>query len=262
MAYVSEIYQGPATQATDQATKTEKKDDNTMGKEQFLTLLVAQLQNQDPLNPSDATEFTAQLAQFSQLEQLFNLNKSMETMAEAQNNSDRISALSMIGKEIQVEGSSFMLKEEGSAEVGYKLDNDASEVTLTVQNSSGQTVATLKPTDLTKGNHFITFNGSDEQGERLPAGEYSLVLKAKSTDEDETIAASPLVRTTVTGVDLGDGGAKMVTDVGEFSINNIHGVYDAKNSANTGNDSESTAEKAIKTATAATESILDAEQNK
>ncbi len=262
MAYIPGIYQGPAAQSTDASAKTEKKDENDLGKEEFLTLLVAQLQNQDPLNPADATEFTSQLAQFSELEQLINLNESMTAMAEAQNNSERISALSMIGKEIQVEGSSFMLGEEGSAEIGYKLDGDASEVSLSVQNSAGQTVATLHPTELTSGNHFITFSGYGDNGERLEPGKYSLILQARSNGEGETLAASPLVRTTVTGVDLSDEGAKMVTEIGEFTINNIHGVYDQQNSAETGNDSDSTAEEIGETVAAAvTDSILDNAQN-
>ena len=81
---------------------TAAKTDNTLGQDQFLTLLVAQLQNQDPLNPTDATEFTAQLAQYSQLEQLFNLTDAMDGLTAAQTSSQKVSALSLIGKEVVV----------------------------------------------------------------------------------------------------------------------------------------------------------------
>ena len=64
---------------------------DVMGKEEFLTLLVAQLQHQDPLNPDEGTEFTAQLAQFSSLEQLMSINENIETMNTATSNSDNIS---------------------------------------------------------------------------------------------------------------------------------------------------------------------------
>jgi len=63
---------------SNEKNKTEKED--ALGRDTFLTMLVAQLQNQDPLNPMDGTDFSAQLAQFSQLEQLINLNESMETV--------------------------------------------------------------------------------------------------------------------------------------------------------------------------------------
>jgi flagellar basal-body rod modification protein FlgD len=231
MTYISGISQaytavdksGKTTaDATDKTTDKQK----TLGQDDFLTLLIAQLQNQDPLNPSDPTEFTAQLANFSQLEQLFNLNDSMDKLAESQNNSERLSALSMIGKEILAEGSTFTLGDE-SVEIGYKVDGSAAEIQLHIQNSTGRRVATLYPTELTAGNHFVTWQGMDENGEHLPAGKYTIVVEAQSSGEGETVGVSPLIRADVTGVDLGDGGAVLITDVGEFSMATIHGVYDS-----------------------------------
>lgn len=237
MTYIPGISQ--AFTAADQAGKTaadkaDKKADGknqTLGQDDFLKLLVAQLQNQDPLNPSDPTEFTAQLANYSQLEQLFNLNDSMDKLAQSQNNSERLSALSMIGKEVLVEASSFNLG-EGSVDIGYKVDGTASEIQIQIQDSTGQRVATLNPTELTAGDHSITWQGVDENGEHLPAGQYSMVIESKSTGEGETVGVTPLVRTDVTGVDLGDGGAVLITDVGEFSMSDIHGVYEENSTTN------------------------------
>ncbi len=250
MTYVPGISQGytAADQSAKAAAKTatdtgDKKADNkkqTLGQDDFLTLLVAQLQNQDPLNPSDPTEFTAQLANYSQLEQLFNLNDSMDKLAQSQNNSDRLSALSMIGKEVKVQGSSFQLG-EGTAEIGYQVDGTASEIQFHIQNSAGQRVATLNATELSTGTHSITWSGVDENGKHLPAGKYSIVTESQGNAEGETVGVSPLVRADVTGVDLGDGGAVLITDVGEFSMTDIHGVYEA-NSSESGlkNDSQTT----------------------
>lgn len=237
MTYIPGISQ--AFTAADQAGKTaadttDKKTDGknqTLGQNDFLKLLVAQLQNQDPLNPSDPTEFTAQLANYSQLEQLFNLNDSMDKLAQSQNNSERLSALSMIGKEALVEASSFNLG-EGSVDIGYKVDGTASEIQIQIQNSTGQRVATLNPTELTTGDHSITWQGVGDNGEHLPAGQYSMVIKSNSTAEGETVGVTPLVRTDVTGVDLGDGGAVLITDVGKFSMADIHGVYEVNSTTN------------------------------
>jgi flagellar basal-body rod modification protein FlgD len=133
----------------------------TLGQSDFLSLLVAQLKNQDPLNPSDPTEFTAQLAQYSQLEQLFNLNDSMGNLSTAQANSERLSSLALIGQDVVVEGSKFTLGDPPSAQLGYKADGTATSIKLNIQNSAGKTVATLSGKDLTAGNHYLTWDGKE-----------------------------------------------------------------------------------------------------
>ncbi|NOQ46897.1 MAG: flagellar hook assembly protein FlgD [Desulfobulbaceae bacterium] len=243
MTYIPGISQSYTTQNQSQPTETKGQ---TLGQDDFLTLLVAQLQNQDPLNPTDATEFTAQLAQFSQLEQLFNLNDSMEQLATAQNNSERLSALSLIGKEVLVEGSSFELGED-TAQIGYKVDGTAANVSISIQNSQGQTVATLAPEKLTEGNHFITWNGFGRDGEHLPAGTYDIVINAQSSGEGATVAVSPLVRSEVTGVDLSGEGALLITRTGEFNISDIQGVYDKSSENYQPEEGEETSEEEMTT---------------
>ena len=84
----------------------------------------------------------------------------------------------------------------------------------------------MTPTDRTSGNHFLTWQGLDENGEHLPAGKYTIVIEALSNEAGETVGVTPLVRTEVTGVDLDNNGAVLLTDVGDFALSNIHGVYD------------------------------------
>ncbi|PCJ21471.1 MAG: flagellar hook capping protein [Candidatus Cloacimonadota bacterium] len=78
-----------------------RKINNVLGKDEFLQLMIVQLQHQDPLEPMDNSESIAQQAQFSSLEQMQNLNTSMESLLSAYQNSEKSSALSMIGKEIE-----------------------------------------------------------------------------------------------------------------------------------------------------------------
>ncbi len=226
MTYIPGISQAFTTQESS-STTTEKTTKSTLGQDDFLTLLVAQLQNQDPLNPSDPTEFTAQLAQFSELEQLFQLNDSMEQMAQAQNNAERLSAMSLIGKEILVEGSSFQLEEEMPEQIGYHVEGNAEDITIEIRNSQGVTVAALQGNELGPGNHFITWNGMGENGEPLPPGKYDIVIQARG-GEEETVAVTPLVRLEVTGVNLAEDGTSLITDLGEFSIAAVQGVYEAE----------------------------------
>ena len=209
---------------------TAAKTENTLGQDQFLTLLVAQLQNQDPLNPTDATEFTAQLAQYSQLEQLFNLNDAMDGLTAAQTSSQKVSALSLIGKEVVVEDTHFPF-DGAPTRIGYRVDGPATDISLQIRNSAGATVATLNAGDTTPGEHFLTWNGLDQNGAPLPADTYQLAVTAKGASADATVTVAPLVRTTVTGVDLSGSEPLVVTRTGEFLVSAIRGVYEGEATA-------------------------------
>jgi flagellar basal-body rod modification protein FlgD len=206
--------------------------ENTLGQDEFLTLLVAQLQNQDPLNPTDATEFTAQLAQYSQLEQLFNLNDAMDGLSAAQTSSQKVSALSLIGKEVVVEDTHFPF-DGAPTRIGYRVDGPATNISLQIRNSAGATVATLNASDTTPGEHFLTWNGLDQNGAPLPADTYQLAVTAKSASADATVLVAPLVRTIVTGVDLSGSEPLVVTRTGEFLVSAIRGVYEGEAAATT-----------------------------
>jgi len=220
---------GNTTAASNAATTTAAAKSKTLGQTDFLNLLVAQLKNQDPLNPSDPTEFTSQLAQYSQLEQLFNLNDSMGSLTTAQNNSERLSSLSLIGQEVVVEDSNFTLGEK-AVQVGYRVDGVATDIKLEIQNSAGKTVATLTASDLSEGNHFLTWNGQDANGAALDPGTYSIVINADS-GEGTNATVSPLVRAEVTGIDLSGSEAKIVTGIGEYKVSAIHGAYNRTQTA-------------------------------
>jgi flagellar basal-body rod modification protein FlgD len=215
----SEIYSLP-TAATNAGTKSSAAAKEIMGKEDFLTLLVAQLKNQDPLSPDDPTEFTAQLAQFSSLEQLHNLNDSMQALATAQGSSEKLSALSLIGQNISYYGSAFTFDGQ-PVEVGYNLDSTAASVTLSIQNEKGQTVSTMQAenTELAAGNHFINWDGKDQNGNPVPSGKYNLILQANAAGENSTIAAAPLIRSEVIGVDLSTG--MLTTKDGEVLLKDV-----------------------------------------
>jgi len=234
--YIDSINQA-ATASGTAAKKAATTRDDVMGKEDFLSLLVAQLKNQDPLNPDDPTEFTAQLAQFSSLEQLFNMNESMDNLVTSNANSDRLSTLNTIGKEVVYQDGSFDFDGQPVA-LGYKLDGAAKEVNLALQ-LNGATVATLKGVDLSAGNHYLTWDGLTTKGQAAAHGNYKIVIQAKAAEGD-SIAANPLIRSEVTGVDLnGEFGGILITKAGKVEFNTILGVYEK--SAVASSTTESTA---------------------
>lgn len=220
--YISAL--NSATSASSGTSLYDKEDGSVMGKEDFMMLLVAQLKNQDPLNPDDPTEFTAQLAQFSSLEQLYNLNDSMESLAASSADSDRLSTLGTIGKDVVFEGDTTTFSGK-PIEFGYSLSGPASAVTISLQQN-GATLATITGSDLTKGNHFLTWNGLTDDGSAAPIGDYDIVIDAQSASETP-ILATPLIRSVVTGVDLaGSAGGTLVTPAGEIAFNKIIGVFE------------------------------------
>ncbi len=221
-SYIESLNQA-TTAATGKGTAKTTKD-AVMGKDDFLKLLVAQLQNQDPLSPEDPTAFTAQLAQFSSLEQLTTLNASMDKLVSSNTSSQGLSTLSTIGKDVAYSGSSFNFTGD-SIQLGYKLDNAASAVSLDLQ-LDGATVATLEGKELGAGNHYMTWDGLTQDGLKAASGNYTIVLQAKAAD-GKSVAASPLIRSEVTGVDLsGQSGGTIITKAGAIPFTSILGIYD------------------------------------
>lgn len=217
---MAEVSSTTAT-TTAQLTSTLSSGANALGKDDFLLLMVEQLKNQDPMNPSDATEFTAQLAQYSSLEQLFNINDSLESMGSTSGEVQRMSALSMIGKEVVTRGSDFNFS--GSAiKLGYDLDASADSGSMYIRNASGSTVATMTLAEGAVGQHFFEWDGKDNNGNQVPDGQYSLGVSAFNGDDN--VAVTALISSEVVGVDLVDGGDVLVTHAGEFSLADIESV--------------------------------------
>lgn len=217
MTSISEINSSSAAE-----TIVKSEIAGVLGKEDFLRLLVAQLEHQDPLNPADPTEFTAQLAQFSSLEQLFNINDRLQSLAGANSEIERLTSLSLIGKEIIYQGGDFRVGEE-DIDLGYGLEQPASKVTLYIKDQYGHTVATLTGNELGTGEHFITWDGLNETtGLRVAPGEYSLLVSAQAGENN--IGVVPLVVGLVTGVDLDRSGSILLTSAGDFGLADIKSV--------------------------------------
>ncbi len=147
-----------------------------LGKEDFLKLLVAQLRYQDPLEPMEDQEFVAQLAQFSSLEQLQNMNDSLSqnvewdmVMSQTINNT---MATSLIGKEVVAGSNSVGLGDDGSAEIVFKAADYVHQGTVTIYNSEGAVVRTLAADNLPAGEQRLAWDGRDSNGNELQAGNY------------------------------------------------------------------------------------------
>lgn len=180
-------YEAYDTGAT--STKSDTNSATSLGSEDFLTLLVAQLENQNPLDPADTDQFTDQLAQFSQVEQLINLNDKLDEMAANIENSDGdIDVNSFVGLTVTATATSMTI-DDGSVTSGFYEVDEPAEVTVYVYDSDGTKVATLPQGEVEAGSYLISWDGTDDAGNSLDDGEYSYVVMANSGDGYKEVAS-------------------------------------------------------------------------
>ena len=192
---------------------------DVMGKDDFLMLLVAQLENQDPMNPQDATEFTAQLAQFSQLEQLTNVNKSLGGLTAMSSEMERMAALGLIGQEVVAQTEQFHFSGD-RMQLGYRLETPADDVKLYILSETGSTLATISAQETDPGEYFIDWDGYSDFGMPLEPGDYSLVIKAVDK-ENKLIQVDSLIKGRVDAVDMTGLSTQLETSCGVFAMNKI-----------------------------------------
>ena len=168
----------------------------SLGKDDFMRLLVTQLSTQDPLKPMDSQDFGAQLAQFSSLEQMTNVNDNLVKLQQMQGSVSAASAVSLIGKKVDAEGNGLQLKSGAPQTLGYSLGQDASAVTIDIFDASGNKVNTLNGGNQTAGVNSLLWNGKDASGNSLPDGAYiftATAIDAKGTAVAATTYSSGLV---------------------------------------------------------------------
>ena len=175
----------------------EKKSD-AMGKDDFLSLLITQLQNQDPLSPADSTEFTAQLAQFSSLEQMGNVNTNLENLLLYQASMNNMQAVSFIGKEVTSNGNAFELA-GGQVDLEFELQADANLVAVSIYDQSGGFVRTFESQALAAGKQTLRWDGSDTNGNPAPDGKYTFELMAQDASKN-TVNAITYSKGIVSGI--------------------------------------------------------------
>ncbi len=175
-----------------------------LGKDDFLRLLTTQLQYQDPMDPMSNTEFVAQMAQFSSLEQLQNMNSAITQLATQLSGNGLASAAPLLGQQVTLNGSSLTLPGTGSVSLTYALPASAASVAIQVLDGTGTTVRTLAAGAQTGGSHTIGFDGLDDTGQRLAAGTYTYRVQALDA-HGETISGAVTGGGRVTGINMEGG---------------------------------------------------------
>jgi flagellar basal-body rod modification protein FlgD len=180
----------------------------SLGKDDFLKLLLAQLKNQDPLNPDSNTEFVAQLAQFSSLEQMTQMNNNLENsmtnnnkISEAVNNAMLVN---YIGKNVQAESNAFIFDGSKDANLQFSLDAAASSVTIEIKDTAGTVVKNMDLGRVGAGGYQVSWDGTTSLGVKAGPGIYTFDVTAKDSVGSD-VKYTPQYAGVVDGVSYKDG---------------------------------------------------------
>ncbi len=155
---------------------------------QFMTMLLTQLKNQDPLNPMDNAQVTSQMAQLSTTQGISSMNSSLNTLVSAMNSSQSLQAANLIGKSVVVPGNAITLS-GGAGQFGVNLASAAANVQAVIKDSSGNVVDTMNLGSLPSGQSAINWNGQTSAGTTAPDGQYTFTVTAANGSAAVTATA-------------------------------------------------------------------------
>jgi flagellar basal-body rod modification protein FlgD len=225
----------PITNTSNSAgtSKTTAASKSSLGKDDFMKLMISQLKNQDPLNPMDGTAFSAQLAQFSSLEQLTNLNNYMKQSVDANAtltqsiNNTLITGL--IGRDVKLSGGDLKVTGQDSITLGYNLPVEVRSGVINIYNESGALVRTINGIPTSTGSDKLSWDLTDNNGNKLPNGKYKFEVEAVNMSGDK-LTLDIFKLGTIDGVRFTDQGTVLIVDGAEYSLGDISEVLNNQKS--------------------------------
>lgn len=194
----------------------DRKTHNKLGKDGFLKLLSQQMQNQDPMKPMDQKQFAADLAQFSQLEQMTNINSNISKLGVNAPTESKFYGASFLGKEVTTKGTSIEHLGDGKiSQIPFYLPDDAENLMVRVYDKHNQMVVQLDSEPMTRGNNSIAWDGRSSDGTFAVKGEYRIEVKAWDKNYED-IKPETQAKGIVTGVNF--IGGETVLEVGKKQI--------------------------------------------
>ena len=193
------------------------------GRDTFLRLLIAQLEHQDPMSPMENADFTAQLAQFSALEQLEAMNTNLNSLITAQGTLQAVQASALIDKDIVAKGDIVQVHQGAGGPLAYELMADSRMVRIRLFNAAGQLVQTLVPGPQAAGHHSVALDKSQSV---VPDGTYRFEVVA----EDGTgapVAVQTFMRGRVDGVEFEDTKAFLTVGGQRIALDAVTSVKEA-----------------------------------
>lgn len=207
------------------ALKTaENKDNKSLGQDEFMKLMVAQMNNQDPTKPLDNADFLSQLAQFGTVNGITELQNSFSTLASSLQSNQALQASTLVGRSVLVSTNSVNLNVGGVVDGEVDLSGSTGALDLTIKDSSGQIVKELSLGANEAGPVPFKWDGLDDSGVAVPAGQYTITAEASidgTTEAMETMIKAKVDSVTLAGA---SGPLLNLAGLGSVGINDVKQV--------------------------------------
>lgn len=210
----------------DPSKKLRTTGDPNLDKDAFMKLMLAQMKNQDPMNPMKSHEMAAQLAQFSGVEQMSNINSTLAEMRDAQKPSANFQALSFIGKSVSGDSSKIVrAKGDTTHDFTFSIPENAKEVKIKVRNSNGDIVREATVNGAKQGSNSWVWNGLAENGKATNAGEYQVLVEA-TTEAGKKLNVKTDFEGQITGVNYTAEGPVLLVGTQAVKLKDVKKIVD------------------------------------
>lgn len=198
-----------------------------LGKDAFMKLMLAQMKNQDPTKPMESQEMAAQLAQFTSLEQLNNINTTLTDMKAQASPKANFQALALIGKKVSGDGAKITrVAGDTKHTSAFQLMGDAASVTAKVKDAKGDVIRTLQLSAMKKGANSVTWDGMGQDGVPARPGDYRIEIEALSSSKAKVYAKTQFSGK-ITGLNYTSEGPVLIVGEQTVRLSDVKKIEDA-----------------------------------
>jgi flagellar basal-body rod modification protein FlgD len=220
---IQDIVNSSSNSATaGEVAKAPKRD---LGQEDFLRLMVAQVKNQDPMQPQENGEFLSQLAQFSTNDGVNKMQKSLEQLATSLQSNQALQASALVGRKVLVNSDTLTLDATGEAKAAMDLPLGVNNLSASVYTTSGELVKTIPLGQPAPGFFQFAWDGNGQDGKRMASGYYRMDVRGMSNGRE--VHLKPLATANVDSVSLGQNGEGLklnVAGVGPVTLDQVRQI--------------------------------------
>ena len=219
MNTISEI----ATSALISADSADKTESSTLGQDEFMKLMLTQMQHQDPFKPTGNTEFIAQMAQFSSVTGIDAMRTTLDKFVADQASAKMLDAANLVGRTAMIASNEVELNTESPVVIEYTLPDSTQTTTAMISDQTGELVHRIDLGAKDRGTHLIEWDGNTTDKGKAAPGMYTVSVEYPGT-EGESVAAPLSVATTVKSVNLGTNATNLTLSTGDGREMNITDV--------------------------------------
>ena len=205
------------------ASTVKASSSTTLGQSDFLKLMTAQMQNQDPFNPVDNTQMVAQMAQFSSLAGISEMSTTLKAISDKLGGTSTADAVSYIGKTVLTAGDTAYARSSGGIAGAVEVSAAASDVRVNIADASGAVLKTMSLGKQAQGTTSFDWDGKTDSGEAAGPGPYTVSVSAQNNGT--TVGATGLVWAPVESVSTASGAAMLtLPGIGQIPVTAVRSI--------------------------------------